>query len=97
MENAGVFWVQKRLSSPHRQSSMSVDWLSGAFLLVRREVFDQVGGFDERFFLYAEETDWQRRIRNAKWEIDWVPEARVVHFGGASGGGIPAKGREFFF
>lgn len=59
-------------------------WLVGACLLVRREVWQQVGGFDERFFMYQEETDWQKSIRAAGWEIALEPRAVVTHWGGAS-------------
>ena len=59
-------------------------WLIGACLLVRRETWQQVGGFDERFFMYQEETDWQKRMRAAGWEIALEPRAVVTHWGGAS-------------
>ena len=66
-------------------SARQVEWIVGACMLVRREVVEQVGGFDEAFFLYAEETDWQRRIRDGGWEIAFTPTAEVTHLGGASG------------
>jgi GT2 family glycosyltransferase len=62
-----------------------VDFVIGAALLVRREVWQQVGGFDPAFFLYAEETDWQKRIWSANWKIAFWPDALVTHIGGASG------------
>jgi len=61
-----------------------VDWVIGACCLVRREAYKEVGGFDERFFMYAEETDWQRRFRSSGWEIGFVPSAEVTHLGGGS-------------
>ena len=67
------------------EESRAVDWAIGACLLVRREVWQQVGGFDERFFMYQEEADWQRRITAAGWEIRFLPSAQVTHWGGASG------------
>ena len=63
----------------------AVDFVIGACLLLRREVYEQVGGFDEDFFLYAEETDWQMRMTKAGWPIMFVPDAEVTHLGGASG------------
>jgi GT2 family glycosyltransferase/glycosyltransferase involved in cell wall biosynthesis len=66
-------------------SARLVEWIVGACMLVRREVVEQVGGFDETFFLYAEETDWQRRIRDGGWEIAFTPSAEVTHLGGGSG------------
>lgn len=56
-----------------------VDWVVGACLVVRRAVLQGVGGFDPRFFMYFEETDWCRRIKAAGWEIAYVPQARVLH------------------
>ncbi len=60
--------------------------LMGAALLVRRDAFDQVGGFDEAFFLYAEETDLMARWSARGWRVLYEPAARVVHEGGRSGG-----------
>ncbi len=58
--------------------------LSAACLLLRREAFDQLGGLDERFFLYAEDVDLCRRLARAGWHLRYVPEARVQHRRGAS-------------
>jgi GT2 family glycosyltransferase len=74
-----------------------VDWVVGACLVVRRAVVDQVGGFDERFFMYAEETDWQKRIRDAGWGIRFTPKTRVTHLGGASGAAEAARVNHHFF
>lgn len=63
-----------------------VDWLAGASMLIRREVLNDVGLFDERFFLYYEETDLCRRAKRAGWPTVYVPESKVVHVGGASTG-----------
>ena len=64
-----------------------VDWLYGPALLVRREAADAVGLFDEDFFMFSEEVDWLTRFRRAGWKVLFVPEAEVVHVGGASHGG----------
>ena len=58
--------------------------MSAACLLLRREAFDQLGGLDERFFLYAEDVDLCRRLARAGWHLRYVPEARVQHRRGAS-------------
>ena len=68
-----------------------VEFVSGAAMLVRREAFEQVGGFDERFFMYAEETDWQYRMQKAGWQTVFCPTARVVHFGGKSTEAMPER------
>jgi len=61
-----------------------VDFLMAACLLVRREATEEVGLFDERYFMFSEEVDWCYRFRKAGWSVVFVPEAEVVHVGGAS-------------
>ncbi len=61
-----------------------VDFVIGAAMLVRRAVVEQVGLFDELFFMYSEETDWQIRIKNAGWQIMLCPDSVVTHLGGQS-------------
>jgi GT2 family glycosyltransferase len=60
-------------------SSRCVDWVSGACMLARRNVLAGLGGFDEGYFLYWEDADLCRRLRNAGWETRYVPGATVVH------------------
>ena len=60
------------------------EFLVGAVLLLRREALDDVGQFDERFFLYAEETDWQRRAVIRGWKLAVEPAAVATHVGGAT-------------
>ena len=61
-----------------------VDVLMGACFLVRRKVLDQVGLLDENFFMYSEEVDFCKRIRDFGWRIVWFPTVKVIHFGGQS-------------
>jgi N-acetylglucosaminyl-diphospho-decaprenol L-rhamnosyltransferase len=61
-------------------------WISGAAMLVRADAFRSVGGFDEDFFLYYEETDLCVRLHEAGWRVAWRPDAAVLHVGGASTG-----------
>lgn len=65
--------------------SREVDWVTGAAMLVRKEAFDSIGGFDERFFLYSEETDWCARAKTGGWKIFFFPGAKVMHIHGDSG------------
>jgi GT2 family glycosyltransferase len=65
-------------------ASERVDWVSGACMLVRREAFQQVRGFDEGYFLYWEDADFCRRLRNAGRETRYMPSATVVHDVGQS-------------
>ena len=73
-----------RLGIP--EVAREVDWVSGAFMLIRSAVFDQIGMMDESYFLYFEETDFTRRARFVGWRCWHVPEARVVHLVGQSSG-----------
>ncbi len=63
-----------------RTSSRPVGWLIGAVFLMRREVFEKVGLFDERFFLYMEDVDYCRRVWQAGWEVHYVAESEIVHY-----------------
>jgi N-acetylglucosaminyl-diphospho-decaprenol L-rhamnosyltransferase len=58
---------------------VEADWLLGAFLFLRREMLDELGGFDEGFRLYGEDIDLAYRAAKAGWERWYVPEAKVVH------------------
>ncbi|TET69115.1 MAG: glycosyltransferase family 2 protein [Candidatus Aminicenantes bacterium] len=61
-----------------------VDWVSGACLLVRRRVIDEIGLLDENFFAYYEDIDWCRRMRKAGWKIIYYPAVKVIHLTGES-------------
>ncbi len=68
-------------------STIEVDWVSGACLFVRRDAAQAVGPFDEDYFMFSEETDWCYRFRQAGWAVIFSPEAECVHVGGATHGG----------
>lgn len=68
-----------------------VDCLVGAFMLVRRETIDQVGGLDETFFMYGEDIDWCYRIKEAGWGIFYYPRTYIVHYKGGSARRKPLK------
>jgi GT2 family glycosyltransferase len=61
-----------------------VDWVPGAFSIIRRNVLDRIGFFDQRFFLYFEEVDLCQRIRKAGHSIWYWPDVKVIHLGGES-------------
>ncbi len=61
-----------------------VEAISGSFMMVRRNLVDEVGLLDESFFLYGEDLDWCYRIRKAGWKIYYVPATQIVHYKGAS-------------
>jgi GT2 family glycosyltransferase len=81
---------------PPGVASVEVDWVAGSCVLVRREAFDAVGGFDERYFLYWEDADFCRRLRAAGWTIRFLPGARVAHLGAQSARRQPALARREF-
>jgi GT2 family glycosyltransferase len=74
----------RKLQLRFARKSLEVGWLSAACLLCRREAFEAVGGFDERFFLYIEDIDLCLRMRKAGWRLLYIPRARVFHAGGAT-------------
>ncbi len=76
-------WV---VAQPIPEQTTRVDWLAGASIMMRRKVPDEIGLFDEAFFLYFEETDLCRRAALAGWPSDYVVESRVAHIGSASTG-----------
>ena len=88
----GPFWPANRFTQAYRQtdwdrgSEREVDWVSGAAMLLRRSAFEQVGGFDEAFWLYGEELDLCTRLREAGWKVLATPELEVLHVGGVSTG-----------
>jgi hypothetical protein len=63
---------------------MEVDWVPGTFTIVRREMLENIGFFDERFYLYYEETDLCLRAKKEGWKVYFIPDAEVMHIGGAS-------------
>ncbi len=69
------------------------DWVSGACLMIRREAFLAVGGFDERFFLYEEDADLCRRVRFAGWQVVYTPAAEARHALGRSMARAPSRAR----
>jgi len=88
----GAVWPDNRWSRSYRladwdrSTEREVDWISGAAFLLRRAALDEIGLLDERFFLYAEEVDLFKRLRDAGWSIVFTPELEVVHEQGVSTG-----------
>lgn len=71
-------------STVEESAAQEVDWLVGAALMTRRAVLDQVGGFDEGYFMYSEELDWCRRVKASGWRVVYLPAAQIVHYEGKS-------------
>ncbi|MDX1934090.1 MAG: glycosyltransferase family 2 protein [Capsulimonadales bacterium] len=67
-----------------RRDTRAVECLLGAFMLIRREALQRIGGLDERFFLMYEDVDWCKRARDAGYRLMFWPEAHITHIGGSS-------------
>jgi N-acetylglucosaminyl-diphospho-decaprenol L-rhamnosyltransferase len=85
----GRVWRDNPWTKAYRQSETAVvertaGWLSGSCLLLRRDAFDSVDGFDPRYFMYFEDVDLGDRIGQAGWQNVYVPSAEVTHIGGHS-------------
>jgi N-acetylglucosaminyl-diphospho-decaprenol L-rhamnosyltransferase len=93
----GVLAPQNVYSRRYREANRAraatgiVDWVTGACLLVRREAFETVGGFDDRYFMYVEEVDLCWRLARAGWRTGYEPSARVVHLAGVSTAAVPYR------
>ena len=78
-------WIAKyNLTYENPDQAHEVDAVSGAFLMVRRKVVEEIGLLDERFFMYGEELDWCLRAKRAGWTVMYYPGARIVHYKGES-------------
>jgi len=73
-----------------------VQWVSGAFMAVRRECFTELDGFNTCFSFYGEDTDFCWRARQVGWEVVFVPTARIIHIGGASSLSEPSNATRLF-
>lgn len=76
----GMDYKKEMLKSPSE-----VDWVSGAFLLIRREVLNELRKMDDRYFLYYEEVDFCRQAKLRGWKVMFSPDVFILHVGGASG------------
>lgn len=66
------------------EETYEIDALSGCFTMLKREVYDQIGGFDEDYFMYGEDLDWCYRAQRAGWKIYYVHSTKIIHYGGES-------------
>ena len=86
------FFGRERMTWWDRSDVREVDVVTGCFMLVRREAIEKVDVLDERFFIYAEETDWCYRFRKSGWKSMFTPNGQIIHYGGQS---TRQKAREF--
>jgi GT2 family glycosyltransferase len=80
-----ILWRQ-RVPIPLPDNPIQVDWVGGAAMMIRREVFEKIGLMDEDYFIYYEETDFCLRARRAGWTSWYVPQSVVIHLEGQSTG-----------
>jgi hypothetical protein len=71
---------ERELDPREYERQRPCDWTSGSFMLARQAALDEVGDFDERFFLYCEETDLCWRLKRAEWEVVHLPQMTICHF-----------------
>ncbi len=89
-------WARRHLvptAWPH-DVERPVDWAVGAALLLRRSAVEEIGAFDETFFMYVEDLEWCHRAHERGWEVWFAPDAVVVHVGNASGAQRFGTGRD---
>ena len=82
---------QVTVHSTRRDRPQPVDWVSGACLVVRREVLEEVGGLDERYFLYWEDADLCWRARQRGWQVVYEPRVSAMHLIGESSKHAPVR------
>ncbi|MGV0598363.1 glycosyltransferase family 2 protein, partial [Mycolicibacterium pulveris] len=92
----GPVWRSNPWTAAYRQerqepSERPVGWLSGSCLLLRRAAFDEISGFDERYFMYMEDVDLGDRLGKAGWQNVYVPSAEILHDKGHAAGRDPAR------
>ena len=84
--------TRRNLASTNVQAGCAeVDWVTGAFMMVRHDVFETLGGFDEHFFMYWEDSDLCLRALKAGWKTMYEPGAQVVHFTGRASRHAPVR------
>lgn len=85
-----IFWILRLGSSYHPKNEKyfskahQVGWIMGAFMMLKREIFNKTLGFDENIFMHMEEVEWCKRIKGSGYKIWYVPSIEVVHLHGAS-------------
>jgi len=93
IENSGTLGITP---GPSITEPLDVGYVSGACLMTKRSIWDDTGGFDERYFAYFEETDWCLRLHKKGLRSVFIPNVIVKHFEGRSFTGIPYKQMKIF-
>ncbi|MEY3220032.1 MAG: hypothetical protein RIT27_1389 [Pseudomonadota bacterium] len=77
--------------TPLPSQPIEVEGISGAFMFVRREALEQIGGLDEGYFLHCEDLDWFKRVRLSHWQLWFLPHIKVIHLKGECSASQPLK------
>ena len=83
-------FIRRRIDSIHVRdksryaTTVEVDWVTGAFIWLKREVWEKTGGLDEKYFMYGEEAEWMYRIKKAGFKVFYTPQAKCIHLQGKS-------------
>lgn len=95
-------WAPRELLRAYRveerddDDCFDVDWVQGSALMLRREVYEEIGGLDPEYVMYSEELDWCRRAKEAGWRVRYVGDAGIVHHGGRSSEQAQARSQIHF-
>lgn len=90
-EPKGRFTSDYLMREWDHNSPRQVDWLSGACLMARREMINEIGSLDDGFFMYFEDVDWAYRAHQAGWEVHYIPEPVILHEVGRSSDRRPKR------
>lgn len=94
-------WVQKHtdkllMKDFDHNTTQPVDWVLGAAMIVRQEVVDEIGWYDDRFFMYLEDADWCRRMWDANWSVYYVHDIVIKHRHSRGSAKVPGLFRALF-
>ena len=79
-----------------RSGTMNVDWVQGSALMLRRQVYEEIGGLDERYTMFSEELDFCKRAKDAGWRVVFLGTAQIIHHGGKSTEQVAANKHIYF-
>lgn len=78
------FFAKYNLTYLNPDENYEVDAVSGSFMMLKKEVYERIGGLDERFFMYGEDLDWCYRVQQAGWKVFYVSDTQIIHYKGES-------------
>lgn len=77
-------------------ATVEVDWVQGSAMMVRRELYEHIGGLDEGYVMYSEELDWCKRAKQAGWRVVFLGSASIIHYGGKSSEQVVGRSHVLF-